>query len=271
MTDTDLWVAHSHMSDPGRHAGVIAALPAGVAALNEITQGVLVHADWAKAYGLDETKLGLAARKTLPIAARLDDILRRDSRPIHDWRPAEKRSPGTCRDFALALCSFLRCRNIPARVRCGFAAYFAGEWEDHWVCEYWHAETQTWRLSDPQIDPMLRQRYQIEFDPADVPRQFFLTAGEAWLKCRGAGADPATFGHGSSTGWWFLKVNVLRDHCTLNGRETSAWDRWREAPHWTRSIPDGESQLLDSLAVHPEQPLIELPADWLERPDVQSS
>lgn len=263
MADPGRWKVHNHMSDPGPHAGAIAGFPAGIAALNEIIQRVLVHADWAKAYGLDETKLGLAARKTLPIAERLDDILRRDPRPIHDRRPAEKRSTGTCRDFALVLCSFLRCQCIPARVRCGFAAYLGGEWEDHWVCEYWHAATHTWRLSDPQIDPILRQRSQIEFDPADVPRQYFATAGEAWLKCRRAGADPASFGHGSSTGWWFLKVNVLRDHYALNGRETSPWDQWREAPQRARWIPDGETEMLDELARRPEQPMIEVPVDWL--------
>ena len=263
MADADRWAAHSPMSDPGRHADVIAVLPADIRALNEIIQGVLVHADWARAYGLDETKLDAAARRTLPVAERLDDILQRDPRPLHARRPAEKRSTGTCRDFALTLCSFLRCSNVPARVRCGFAAYFAGEWEDHWVCEYWDAKTGTWRLSDPQIDHLLQQRNRIAFDPADVPRQFFMTAGEAWLKCRRAGADPQAFGHGSVTGWWFLRVNVLRDHYVLNGRETSPWDRWREAPQQNRSVPDDETALLDDLAARPEQPLIEITAHWL--------
>lgn len=267
MADEDRWVAHSHMSHPGRHAGAIAALPAGIEALNEIIQGVLVHADWASAYGLAETKLDAAARRTLPIAERLDDILRRDPQPLYTRRPADERSTGTCRDFALMLCSFLRCRNVPARVRCGFAAYFAGEWEDHWVCEYWDAKTGTWRLSDPQIDRLLRQKNGIEFDPADVPRQFFVLAGDAWLKCRRAEADPDAFGHGDVTGWWFLKVNVLRDHYVLNGREVSTWDRWRDAPQQKRSIPEGEAALLGDLAARPEQPLIEIAVDWPGRSD----
>ena len=265
MADADRWMAHSRMSDPGRHAGAIAALPAGVEALNEIIQGVLVHTDWASAYGLDATRLDAAARTTLPIAERLDDVLLRDPQPLHTGRPPDRRSPGTCRDFALALCSFLRCRNVPARVRCGFAAYFAAEWEDHWVCERWDAKTGAWRLSDPQIDQLLRRSNRIAFDPADVPRRSFMSAGEAWSKCRRAGADAGAFGHGSVTGWWFLKVNVLRDHYVLNGREVSAWDRWREAPQQGRSVPEAETALLDDLAARPEQPLIEIAADWLER------
>lgn len=265
MKGADRWLVHSHMSDPGRHAGAIVTLPAGIGPLNRIIQGVLVHADWAREYGLDETALDPTARRTLPIAERLDDILKRDPRPLDVWRPADKRSTGTCRDFALALCSFLRCRSIPARVRCGFAAYFDGEWEDHWVCEYWDSKTGAWRLGDAQIDHMLRQRNRIEFDPTDVPRQFFMTAGEAWLTCRRAEADPGAFGHGSVAGWWFLKVNVLRDHYVLNDRETSNWDRWREAPEHRRFIRGDEAELLDDLATRPEQPLIEIAADWLEQ------
>lgn len=82
------------------------------------------------------------------------------------------------------------------RVRCGFGT----GWEDHWICEYWDITAGTWRIGDSQIDDMLRRRNRIEFDPADVPRQFFLTAGEAWLKCRHAEADPDAFGHGDVKG-----------------------------------------------------------------------
>ena len=67
-------------------------------------------------------------------------------------------------------------------------------------CEYWDPKTKTWRLSDAQIDQMLRQRSRIEFDPADVPRGLFVSACEAWLKCRRAEADPCAFGHGEVTG-----------------------------------------------------------------------
>ncbi|MBR0668992.1 transglutaminase [Roseomonas hellenica] len=263
MEDAERWIAQSPMSDPGRHADAIAALPVGIGPLNGIIQGVLLHADWVREYGLDATQFDASARRTLPVAERLEDVLRRDPQPLQAWRPAERRSAGTCRDFALLLCGFLRCKGVPARVRCGFAAYFAGEWEDHWVCEYWDAKAGTWRLSDAQIDGMLRQRNRIAFDAADVPRRFFLSAGEAWQACRRAEAAPSAFGHGDVTGLWFVKVNVLRDHYVLNGRETSPWDRWREAPELKRLVPDQALALLDDLAARPEQPLIEIPPDWL--------
>ncbi|WP_454849718.1 hypothetical protein [Rhizobium binxianense] len=91
MEDTERWIAHGRMTDPGGHADAIAALPPDVGHLGEIIQGVLVHADWAKEYGLDA--FGAAARKTLPVTERLDDVLRREA-------PAAGR---TVRDDELAL------------------------------------------------------------------------------------------------------------------------------------------------------------------------
>ncbi|EJC83279.1 Transglutaminase-like superfamily protein [Rhizobium leguminosarum bv. trifolii WSM2297] len=256
------WIPHTAMTNPGRHANAIAGLPTEIGALIQIIQGVLVHSDWFKEYGLDETSLNSTARTTLPIAERLDDVFRRDSRPLNVKRSADKRSVGTCRYYALMLCSLLRCRGVPARVRCGFAAYFSEGWEDHWVCEYWDSGAEEWCLCDPQIDQMLRQRNQISFDPAKVPRQSFLSAGEAWLECRRSKAAPGSFGHGNTIGLWFVKINVVRDHYVLNGRETSSWDRWREAPPPVRAVGSIESELLDVLAASPEQPLVEIAPDW---------
>jgi hypothetical protein len=262
MEGVDRWIPHSLMTHPGGHSKAIAALPIEVGALIKIIQGVLVHSDWLKEYDLDETSLNSTSRTTLPVAARLDDVLKRDPRSLNVQRSADKRSVGTCRDYALMLCSFLRCKGVSARVRCGFAAYFSDGWEDHWVCEYWDSGAGAWRLCDPQIDHMLRQRSQISFDPANVPREFFMSAGQAWLECRQAKADPALFGHGNVTGLWFVKINVLRDHYVLNGRKTSSWDRWRDAPPPKRVIIHGELELLDALATTPAQSLLESAPDW---------
>jgi hypothetical protein len=161
------------------------------------------------------------------------------------------------------LCCFLRSKGVPARLRCGFAAYFGGGWEDHWVCEYWDKQAQRWRMSDAQIDGVLKDSCRIGFDPKDVPDQSFLTAGRAWLDYRDARSDPNRFGHGKVTGPWFIKVNVLRDHYVLNGQETSAWDGWQAAPPSERVVGEHEVALLDDLAARPEQRVVEVVPDWL--------
>jgi len=145
------------MSDPARHAAVIAGLPSDIRVLNGIIHGFLVHSDWLAGYGLDEASYHNASRETLPVANRLDGVFADDAQPLQIRRPPGKRAIGTCRDFALMLCCFLRSKGIPSRMRCGFAAYFGRPWEDHWVCEYWDQRAEMWRLSDPQIDSLLKE------------------------------------------------------------------------------------------------------------------
>ena len=56
-----------------------------------------------------------------------------------------KKTFGTCRDYALLMTSILRYRGIPARARAGFGKYFTkGRYEDHWVCEYWLTDEDRW-------------------------------------------------------------------------------------------------------------------------------
>jgi hypothetical protein len=264
MIGVERWTGHSRMSDPAIYADSVAALPSDVSALNRVVQGLLVHSDWLGAYDVDESQLRANSRNTLPVADRLADILEADPRPLHAPRSPQRRSAGTCRDFSLMMCSFLRAKGVPSRIRCGFASYFRDGWEDHWVCEFWDSEAQMWRLGDAQIDEVLRAKLRIKFDPANVPRTSFLTAGEAWLACRAGHSDPQRFGHGQATGYWFLNVNVVRDHYALNGRETSAWDEWRAMPPAGRLVKDRDIALLDRLAAEPEIALTEIRPDWLE-------
>jgi hypothetical protein len=262
VTEAARWIAHSPMSDPGEYAALFVRLSGSVGVMNDVIQGVLVHSDWLSSYGLDESwKAG--SRETLGVAERLKLIFSVDPRSLDVRRPPAKRSPATCRDFALMLVSALRTNNIPARLRCGFAAYLGGAWEDHWVCEYWDMRVGCWRLADPQIDNVLRTELKIDFDPSNLPREFFLTAGEAWRSCRAGRADAGSFGHGRATGLWFMRVNVVRDHFSINNRETSPWDGWRAATEPQRARRDFDNLPLDALAASPEQPIVEWVPDWL--------
>lgn len=169
------------------------------------------------------------------------------------------------RDYALALCSFLRVKEFPARLRCGCASYLGPRWEDHWLCEYFDRDLEEWRLADAQLDAVLRRRLHIAFDPANVPRPTFLTAGEAWSACRQGRADPQDFGHGEDVGLWFIRVNAMRDHYALNGRETSPWDDWRAAPPAARVVMPEEIALVDRLSGNPAATLREREPNWVRR------
>lgn len=261
MADLAQWIAQSPMSDPADYAAMLMRLPDRIDEMSRIVQGVLVHSDWLHAYGRDPLADG-ASRETLPAAERLRRIFAMDPRPLDLPRPPDKRSPATCRDFALLLCSILRAKGIPGRLRCGFAAYLGGAWEDHWLCEYLIAPDEKWRLADAQIDEVLKGLLGVAFAPSNAPRNMFLTAGQAWLRCRQGALEPHRFGHGATTGLRFIQVNVARDHYALNNRETSPWDDWRAAKEPPPALTEEEGFRFDALATSPEQPLVEIRPYW---------
>ncbi len=253
MDELQRWRSHNPMSDPGAGPVGFDGLPADVGALCCIVQGVLIHSDWIAAYGASDAQFRTVSRETLPLAARLRQIGEADPRPLALERGTDRRAVGTCRDYALMLCGMLRQQGVSARVRCGFASYFRKDWEDHWICEYW--QDGRWKTADAQLDQVIAPRLKIDFDPADLPGGKFIAAGEAWRRCRSGEADPAIFGHGeAASGLWFVRVNVVRDHHSLNGQETSDWDTWRQVTAAHRVLSEAECVQVDGIAARPEAP-----------------
>ena len=244
MTDPRAYYAsQSQWSDPGKRADLFEALPGRVADICAVIQGVLIH-DWygGVLYGEPPATFHGASRETLPVSARLEALTKDCTLPLDIARPPFERSLGTCRDFALMLSAVLRHRGTPARVRCGFASYLVPDfYEDHWVCEYWHAEQGRWALADAQLDEAHRRHLEIDFAIDDLPTDRFLPAHLAWSEIVDGGADPARFGKSEAVGIWFVGVNLARDLQSLCKQEVSSWDAWREA------APD--NRCLDAAAV----------------------
>jgi hypothetical protein len=237
MVDANLlafYARHGALTEPGGQAEQFADLSTDLAGLCRFTQGIVIHADWASAYGIS----GELSRQTLPVAERLSAA-----------RGASQRTSGTCRDFALMLCSILRHRGTPARVRCGFATYFtANPFEDHWVCEYWKPDERRWAQADAQLDRLQCDHLHIAFDTTDLPRGKFVNAGEAWTACRNSKAGANDFGHGGAVGAWFMRVNLMRDLLALQKREVSNWDDWRAAPAEAKVLREDQLAACDRIA-----------------------
>lgn len=264
MESVERWRQHGPMSAPGAGPLTFDELPVDVTSLCRIVQGVLIHSDWLTAYGVGEAQFRTVSRETLPLARRLRQIAELDGSALAESRAPDRRAVGTCRDYALMLCGMLRQQGVPARVRCGFAAYFRRPWEDHWVCEYWR--DGRWRFADAQLDGIIAPRLGIGFDPANLPDGMFMAAGEAWRRCRSGEFDPMSFGHGEqAAGLWFVRVNVMRDHQSVNGRETSDWDTWRQATAAHHSLSEAECAAADELSAYPEKAAAERSPPWLGR------
>ena len=215
------------MSAPGQHASRLAGLPSEPAALAKAVQGLMIHQHIASTYGVALSGDQRAQSHVRAVEAILDEIMTRDERPLSAARAASARQVGVCRHFTLLHVAMLRAHGIPARARCGFGAYFEkGRYIDHWVTEYWNGSRNAWLLFDAQIDDHQRKLFKIGFDPADVPRDQFVVAGDAWQLCRSGTKDPDTFGILDMHGLWFIAGNLVRDIAALNNCEMLPWDIW---------------------------------------------
>lgn len=237
------------MTGMGGYAPLAEHLPADLASLVRIVQGLLLHQHWAGAYGEALTEARLQEPHLRGTEPMLHRIFQLDDRPLAASRPLATRLVAVCRHFSVLLAAMLRAKGVSARARCGFATYFErGLFIDHWVCEHWDARSGRWVLIDAQLDELQRDRLQLDFDPLDVPRDRFVIAGDAWADCRAGRADPARFGILDLFGWWFVAGNVLRDAAALNNMEMLPWDFWGAMPRPDEPIDAGGRELLDRLA-----------------------
>ena len=239
------------MTGVGQHAEALAALPADIAALAKIVQGLAVHQYMADAYGFQVPE-GRKAESHIRHAGKiLDRILALDSRPLSVARPVDKRVVGVCHHFALLMTAMLRAKGIPARYRCGFGAFFnAPKSEEHLVCEYWNHAEARWVLADAQLDELWRRNLGFAFDPLDVPRDQFVVAADAWTQCRSGKADPAKFGIfvGELRGLWFVAAELIRDVAAFGKVEMLPWDGWGAMPHPGQQLDAGQLAFFDRLA-----------------------
>ena len=239
------------MTSAGRYAPLFDTLPRDIAGLAGVAQGLLVHEHIAPAYGVTLTDDDRGTVHIRPVEQLLERIIARDSRPLEIGRVVADRVAGNCRHFTVLMVAMLRAQGTPARARCGFGGYFVdGAFEDHWVCEYWHAGQERWILVDAQIDDRQRDMFRIDFDLTDVPRDRFLIAGEAWDRCRAGVADPQAFGLSlvKEAGDWWIAGNLMRDAAALGNVELLPWDCWGAMPSPAEQIDGDRRALFDQLA-----------------------
>ncbi|WP_329124509.1 transglutaminase-like domain-containing protein [Streptomyces sp. NBC_01465] len=225
-----------------------AALPTGSPReLAALVRNVLIHREEGGLFGYALPEERRNEAETRYAAGILAIVRSRSPEPLAAERAPGERFAGTCRDFALLLCTLLRASGTPARIRCGFAGYFGegGFHDDHWVTEYWDA-AYGWRLADAQLPGV----YATDFDPLDVPRSEFLVAGEVWQRIRRGDADPETFGVQvvGISGTWFVRSNVVRDLAALCRVEVLPWDGWGLTDQPELVLSETELEVLDAVA-----------------------
>ena len=221
----NFYTQRSAMTNAGKHAHLLDAIPVNIKAMVRTVQDLLIHIFWAERYGVTLSETRKEEVQIRAVEAMLDRILALDDRPLIEPRPLDKRLVGNCRDFTTLLCALLRHYGVPARARCGFATYFlADHYEDHWICEVWRPDPGRWIQVDAQLDAFQRDELNIDFDPLDLPPGVFWPGGRAWLTCRAGKANPNDFGIFDMHGMGFIRGNVLRDFLALNKVESLPWN-----------------------------------------------
>ncbi len=254
-------------------------------AIYQIVNGLIVHDMWVERYGEEYITAHEYPQNTAYMEDLLEKALELDKSNLSIARHPRDRVIACCREFATLMCALLRAKGIPARSRCGFAVYFGwnGEYEDHWICEYWNGER--WVMADPQMDPFQQSCVQSwgmefasgrsdmeekvkKFNPRDLKHDEFITAGLAWKLCREGSVDPGKFGISSPIrpewgisslyGLWFVRGQLLRDFASLNKVETVPylvrickglnWNLWRLVAAKDEELTKEDFCLLDQIA-----------------------
>lgn len=239
----------------GRHGNDISNIASDAKVLTEIIHGNLMHDGFYMHYGLQH-QAGLYHY----MEDLLDQIKRIDSNPITVPRSPEKQVQVCCRDYAVLLTSFLRDKKIPARARCGFVQFDKSDqnWYDHWICEYWDNDQARWKKVDAQLNPHVRQVWNIQYDPYDVPDNVFHVAGKSWIAWRKKQINASRFVIDNLNGSWLIRGNLLRDFAALNKLEIEPymmrinlglnWNSWRLLSVEDKALTSEDWELLDRIA-----------------------
>jgi hypothetical protein len=217
--------------------------------LCRVAQGLLVAPPDAFGAGLSEQRM--LERNLRPARALLQRALDLGgSESLDHPRPAERRVVGTCRHYAVVATAFLRAVGVPARARCGFAAYFiAPKKVDHWIVEYWSEEDRRWIRVDAEY---LDRATPGPARPQDLRPGEFLDAGEAWGLVRSGQDDPASYGVFGTQNWGpgEIRGNAMRDLASIAAKiEMLPWDEWGPmAASYDGTAGDDFDELIDDLA-----------------------
>ena len=199
-------------------------LPTNPADAANVARGVLIHRDWLPWLGMTLDDARLADQHLRSMRAVIERVLEINDASLTTERVMPDRMVGVCRHFTTLHVALLRHAGVSARARVGFARYFGDGWVDHWVTEWWNGER--WVRTDAEVGPVLKDMLGLIFDPADQPEGEFLTAAEAWQRCRNGDEDPNRFGIFDIRGLGFVAGSVTQDLAALNKVELLPWDIW---------------------------------------------
>jgi hypothetical protein len=274
MSDKDAataaWGTQSKVTDPGKAVTAIDDLPAEIRVLREASSQLVFH----YRAGGDFAEKGVPAERAGEINTRYADamfalLLERGEPTFGRTRMPPDRVVGCCRDATVLFLSLARHKEVPARARVGFAAYFHPGWLiDHVIAEVWDEAAGRWRLVDPEMSsdwtPEVSGR---PVDWMDLADDQFVTGPRAWQAARAGRSDPERHVVAPDLevpvlrGWPYIAHNAIHDLAALNKTEMLLWEGWgMQLGHGPGPVPEPDAAVIDEICACTADPGVS-PAD----------
>lgn len=243
----DLYTHQTDLTDPGDYIYLYDALPESIDSLCLLIKCQLIHPMEAlqMGYSLNQIIKEGAIKNTKEI---LKALIQKDSSGLSFSRIEDDRLLIACHHHAMLLTSILRSRNIPVRMRFGFARYFeeqAGVRFGHVICEVWKEDEQRWMLVDPD-------RHYVDLSP----RRFDF-AHEAWFNLKNNRIDKQVYVSSIDDGLKGVVNLVALDAAHVIHEERMHWIYPEVAMKEIKTFDDldrTEWKALDSAAVLMQDP-----------------
>jgi hypothetical protein len=200
----------------------------------------------------------------LPSAvSMIAELLRLDNRGFVLDRRVEDKIIVTCRYVAILMASILKSKNIPCRVRSGFAPYLVPELSiDHWINQYWNEAEHKWITFD--ADGFYDNN--IGFEQYNIADKKFDWAAETWKGLRKRTLDEKRyFNAGGFTGFMPVPWALFYDFHSLMNNEILYLQGPYYLPFDFDKIDDKDLNDIDELAellLDPDKNFDELLRIW---------
>jgi hypothetical protein len=213
----DFYKNYSKYTSPGKYSYLFENLPDSLQDLCELIKCQFIHpVDLGPYKHLIPQNRHYEDRKFPSAEKLLAGLLTLDSTGLTFERKPENRLVVTCRYHSILFASILKSRDIPVRLRYGFAPYLApgrGLHISHAICEVWNEKEKRWMYVDPD-------RKMVDF-----PKDKFGTGNEAWLSFRaGKVEDPNKYGIPDTWGEIMILGTIYQDFLCVLGYEPLYWE-----------------------------------------------
>jgi len=219
---------HSVFSYPGVYLNIYQKIPHNIILLRDYCSRFFLHAKLASAEYINEFYDSICFYNTRSIQTFLRYKF---SNNFHlDYKKRNCNRPvGICRDSALLMCSILRSRKIPARLRVGFASYYHDRfWVDGFALELYNEMLKRWNVVDVAINDEIFSKFNIskKINFNCLSASDFMTASQAWVMIRQDRINPILFRSGNYFGLSIVRNRMIQDLFCLLKIEPLLWDLW---------------------------------------------